>query len=58
MPFATEKTRIQKIHNEYYKKGIDLPCSGVLFSQELHVRFDHALAPAPLGVDVRLATAT
>ncbi len=39
----TDSPRIQKITNDYSKKGIDLPWQRVYgFSQELHVRFDHA----------------
>lgn len=40
---ATDKPRILTITNEYSKKGIDLAWQRVYgFSQELHVRFDHA----------------
>jgi len=40
---ATDRARIMKITNEYYKKGVDLPWQRVYgFTPEVHVRFNHA----------------
>jgi hypothetical protein len=40
---ATDRARIVKITNDYYKKGIDLPWQRVYgFTPEVHVRFNHS----------------
>jgi len=40
---ATDRPRIMKITNDYYKKGVDLPWQRVYgFTPEVHVRFNHA----------------
>ena len=40
---ATDKPLIQKITNEYFKKGVDIPWQRVYgFTPEVHVRLNHA----------------
>ena len=40
---ATDRPLIQKITNEYFKKGVDIPWQRVYgFTPEVHVRFNHA----------------
>ena len=51
---AVDRPLIQKMTNDYYKRGIDLPWQRVYgFSQAAHVRFDHA---PHLGAKVECAT--